>query len=210
MRVVGLTGGIACGKSTVSGMLRRLGVAVVDADRIAREVVAPGSAALEAILREFGPEVRRPDGTLDRARLGQLVFGDPVARARLDALVHPAIRARSAEALLELARAGARVAVYDAALILENGLAGTLDGLVVVAVPEPVQVERLMARDGLDRAAALARVRAQMPLAEKIAAADWVVDNSGTIEETELRVAGVWQAVRERFQVCSEAPSGDG
>lgn len=199
MRVVGLTGGIACGKSTVSDMLRRLGVPIVDADRIAREVVEPGGPVLDAIVRAFGPGVLAPDGSLDRPRLGELVFGDPAARARLNAIVHPAIAERSRALLDEHARAGAPIVVYDAALILENGLGGAMDALLVVAVPEDVQVERLVRRDGLDRDAALARIRAQMPLAEKVAAADWVVDNSGTREETEARVAGIWQSVQERF-----------
>lgn len=199
MRVVGLTGGIACGKSTVSDMLRRLGVPIVDADQIARQVVEPGSPVLAAIVREFGASVLQADGTLDRARLGALVFGDAAARARLNAITHPAIQQRSAAQLAEHARAGAKIAVYDAALILENGLGGAVDALIVVAVPEDVQVERLVRRDGIDRDAAIARVRAQMPLAEKVAAADWVVDNSGSLAETEARVAGIWQAVKERF-----------
>lgn len=199
MRVVGLTGGIACGKSTVSDMLRRLGVPIVDADLVAREVVEPASPVLEAVARALGPEALRPDGTLDRAWVGALVFRDAAARARLNAIVHPAIQARSAELLAAHAKAGAPIAVYDAALILENGLGGSLDALIVVAVPEDVQVARLVQRDGIDEAAALARIRAQMPLAEKIAAADWVVDNSGTLAETEARVAGIWQAVKARF-----------
>jgi dephospho-CoA kinase len=200
MRVVGLTGGIACGKSTVGEMLRRLGVPIVDADRIARQIVKPGSPALAAIAREFGADVLQADGTLDRARLGALVFEDPGARARLNALTHPAIQERSAAELAEHARAGAKLAVYDAALILENGLGGAVDALMVVAVPEDVQVDRLVRRDGIDRDAAIARIRAQMPLAEKIAAADWVVDNSGTLAETEARVLGIWQAIEERFR----------
>jgi dephospho-CoA kinase len=199
MRVVGLTGGIACGKSTVSEMLRRLGVPIVDADEIAREVVEPGSPVLAAVATEFGPGVLLPDGTLDRVGLGKRVFADAHARARLNAIVHPAVRERSAARLAAEARKGAPIAVYDAALILENGLGGAMDALIVVAVPEDVQVERLVRRDGIDHEAALARIRAQMPLAEKVAAADWVIDNSGTLTETEARVAGVWKAVQERF-----------
>jgi dephospho-CoA kinase len=182
-------------------MLRRLGVPIVDADEIAREVVEPGSPVLAAVAAEFGPGVLLPDGTLDRAGLGRRVFADPAARARLNAIVHPAVRERSAALLAAEARRGAAIAVYDAALILENGLGGAMDALIVVAVPEDVQIERLVGRDGIDRAAALARIRAQMPLAEKVAAADWVIDNSGTLAETEARVAGVWKAVQERFAV---------
>ncbi len=199
MRVVGLTGGIACGKSTVSEILRRLGVPIVDADRIAREVVEPGGPVLAGIVQEFGPSVLQPDGTLDRSALGALVFGDAAALGRLNAIVHPAIQERSGALLAEHARAGAPIALYDAALILENGLGGAMDALIVVAVPEDLQVERLVKRDGISREAALARIRAQMPLAEKIAAADWVVDNSGTPAETEERVRGIWRAVKERF-----------
>ena len=200
MHVVGLTGGIACGKSTVADMLRALGVPIVDADRIAREVVEPGSTVLEAIVGAFGGEVLRADGSLDRARLGELVFADPEARAHLNSMVHPAIQERSRALLEELARAGHEIAVYDAALILENGLGGTVEGLIVVAVPEDVQVDRIVRRDGLNRAAAIARIRAQMPLAEKVAHADWVVDNSGTVEETRRRVQGIWQDVQGRFR----------
>jgi len=200
MHVVGLTGGIACGKSTVAEMLRALGVPIVDADRIAREVVEPGNPVLDAVVAAFGPEMLRPDGTLDRPRLAERVFAHPAARERLNAIVHPAIQERSQAQLDELAAAGHRIAVYDAALILENGLGGTVEGLIVVAVPEDVQVERLVRRDGLDQAAALCRIRAQMPLAEKVAHADWVVDNSGTIEETQQRVAGIWQDVEGRFR----------
>lgn len=199
IRVIGLTGGIASGKSTVSRMLRELGVPIVDADLLARQAVAPGTPAEAQIRETFGAEVFRADGSLDRQRLGEIVFGDSAARARLNAIVHPYILARSQEELGALARAGHRIAIYDAALILENGLGGALDGLIVVSVPEEVQLARLRARDGIDEPTALARIRSQMPLAQKVAKADWVIDNSSSLDETRRQVELVWSRVRERF-----------
>ncbi|MBI2893187.1 MAG: dephospho-CoA kinase [Deltaproteobacteria bacterium] len=199
MRVIGLTGGIASGKSTVSGMLRQMGVPVVDADLLARQAVAPGTPAEREIREVFGAGVFRPDGSLDRQGLGDLVFADPAARARLNAIVHPFILARSQEELRALSEAGHGIAVYDAALILENGLGGAMDGLIVVSVPQEVQLARLRARDGIDEATAMARIRAQLPLAQKAARADWLIDNSKSLDETRRHVELVWSLVRERF-----------
>jgi dephospho-CoA kinase len=198
IRVVGLTGGIASGKSTVSAMLREMGVPIVDADVIARQVVEPGSSTLAQVAAAF-PGVLRPDGSLDRPRLGELVFADPAARARLNAIVHPAIMTSSREQLDALQAAGHLLAVYDAALILENGLGGAMDALIVVSVPEAVQLERLRVRDGIPEELARHRIAAQMPLAEKAARADYVIDNSGTLEQTRACVGEVWAHIRERF-----------
>lgn len=197
MRVIGLTGGIASGKSAVAGMLRDLGAPVVDADLIARQVVEPGAPALADIVERFGAAMVGEDGRLDRKRLADEVFSDLTARRDLNAITHPRIAQASAAAFAELAAAGHTVAIYEAALLVENRAHERLDGLIVVAVPEEVQLERLRARDGIDAAAARARLAAQLPLSDKIAVADWVIDNSGSLEETRARVADVWRQVRE-------------
>ncbi len=187
-RVVGLTGGIASGKSTVSGMLRELSVRVIDADVIAREVVAPGTPGLAAVVDEFGDGVLDGDGALHRKRLGALVFSDPSARARLEAIVHPLISVRAAERIQEERDAGALFVVYDAALLVEWGGRAMLDTLVVVAVAEEAQVERIVARDGLTVVEARQRIASQLPLSAKTAVADVVIDNSGSLEATRAQV----------------------
>jgi dephospho-CoA kinase len=197
MLVFGLTGGIASGKSTVAKRIRARGIPVVDADLLAREVVARGTSGFDAVVRAFGEGVVGRDGELDRKALGTLVFGDPVARKKLNAIVHPLIFAKSAERMQELAAEGHAVACYEAALLVENGMSEAFRPLVVVAAPLPVQIERVVARDGLSRQEALARVEAQLSLAEKVAMADYVIDNSGTEHELELRTDGVIDAIVE-------------
>lgn len=194
--LVGLTGGIGTGKSTVAAMLAARGAVVIDADRLAREVVEPGEPTLARIVQEFGPEVLGPDGRLDRKALGALVFADPARRRRLEALTHPPIRARLDARLEALARAGFRgVVVVDAPLLVESGLHRAMDRLVVVTADEATQLARLMARDGLDRAEALRRIRSQMPLAAKARLADHVIDNSGDRAATEAQVERLWAAL---------------
>lgn len=197
--LVGLTGGIATGKSTVAAVFRRLGAVVIDADQLARDVVAPGEPALVEIAREFGPEVLRPDGTLDRKRLGAIVFGDADRRRRLEAITHPAIRARflaRLQALTDEAFDG--LVVFDAPVMIESGGYRAMDRLVVVVTDEVTQLARLMARDGIGRDEALDRVRSQMPLADKATLADHVIDNSGDRAATEARAREVHAAlVRE-------------
>ena len=195
MLVFGLTGGIASGKSTVAKRIRARGIPVVDADLLAREVVARGTIGFDAVVRAFGAGVVGGDGDLDRKALGALVFGDPVARKKLNAIVHPLIFAKSAERMQELSAEGHAVACYEAALLVENGMSEAFRPLVVVAAPLPVQIERVVARDGLSRQEALARIDAQLSLAEKVAMADYVVDNSGTEHELELRTDGVIDAI---------------
>jgi dephospho-CoA kinase len=190
-RVVGLTGGIASGKSTVSGMLRDLSVRVIDADVIAREVVAPRTPGLAAIVDEFGDGVLDGDGDLNRKRLGALVFSDPLARARLEAIVHPLIAVRAAERIQEERDAGTPFVVYDAALLVEWGGRAMLDTLVVVAVAEDTQVERIVARDGLTEVEARQRIASQLPLSAKTAVADVVIDNSGSLEATRAQVVAL-------------------
>ncbi|HMK73858.1 MAG TPA: dephospho-CoA kinase [Myxococcaceae bacterium] len=195
MRLVGLTGGIGSGKSTVTQMFRALGAEVIDADELAREVVRPGQPALAEIARRF-PGAVDPGGRLDRAALGARIFADPEERAALNAIVHPRIQAEVRRRTEALARAGTEVVLYDAALLIENGLERSLDGVIVVWVPPETQRQRLMARDGLDRAGAEERIRAQMPLDEKRALATWVVDNTGGRDETLRQVEAIWRTLR--------------
>jgi dephospho-CoA kinase len=194
--LVGLTGGIATGKSTVTAMLASPSVRVVDADALAREVVEPGTPALAQIVAEFGREVLQAEGRLDRARLGEIVFPDPVKRKRLEAITHPAIRTRFEKIMADLERAGwDGILIWDAALLVESGGNKKMDRLVVVTTDAATQLRRLMARDGVSEEAARARTASQMPLAVKARYADYVIDNSGTPQQTEARVREVYRAL---------------
>jgi dephospho-CoA kinase len=193
--LVGLTGGLATGKSTVSDILRRLGCVVLDADRLAREVVEPGQPALAAIVRAFGPEVLQPDGTLDRKRLGAIVFADPARRRILEGITHPAIRDRFLARLAELEAQGFEgIVVWDAPVMIESGGYKTVDRLVVVVADPATQRARALGRDG-DAADAERRIASQMPLADKAALADYVIDNSGDRAATEARTREVHAAL---------------
>jgi dephospho-CoA kinase len=193
--LVGLTGGLATGKSTVSDVLRGLGCVVLDADVLAREVVEPGEPALAAIAAEFGPDVLRADGTLDRKRLGAIVFADPTRRRRVEAITHPAIRERFLARLAELeARDFAGIVVWDAPVMIESGGYQAMDRLVVVVTDPATQRVRALARDG-DAADAERKIASQMPLAEKAKLADYVIDNSGDRTATESRTREVHAAL---------------
>jgi len=194
--LVGLTGGIATGKSTVTGLLASPSVRVVDADALAREVVEPGTPAHARIVAEFGKDVLQPDGRLDRARLAEIVFPDPAKRKRLEAITHPAIRARFDQIMADLEREGFDgILIWDAALLVESGGHRKMDKVVVVTTDPATQLRRLTARDGSTEEAARARTASQMPLAVKALAGDYVIDNSGTREETEARVREVYRAL---------------
>ncbi len=194
VHVIGLTGGIASGKSTVAAMLAERGAAVVDADLLARHMVEPGQPALAELVARFGVAILTSAGTLDRKRLGSLAFADAAARADLQRITHPRIAAASAAAIAAWADAGANIVFYEAALLVENRAHLGLAGLVVVAAMPEVQHARIMARDQLGAAEASARITAQAPLADKLAAATWVIQNDG--ERTHL-VAAVAQVVAE-------------
>jgi dephospho-CoA kinase len=196
MRVIGLTGGIASGKSTVARMFQELGAPVVDADLVARAVVEPGQPALADIVRTFGDGVLAADGRLDRKKLGALVFADAEKRRALNALTHPRIQATVTARLDELRAKGEPFAIYEAALIVENKLHLGLDGLVVVSIDEQTQLDRILKRDELTREEALARIRAQAPLGDKVAVADWVIDTRGILMDTRKQVAKVWEEIR--------------
>jgi dephospho-CoA kinase len=194
-RFVGLTGGIGSGKSTVAAMFRELGAGVVDADALAREVVEPGEPALADIVRRFGPGVLTPEGRLDRPKLAAIVFGDSAARAALNAITHPRIALLAAKRSQALAEAGTPVVLYEAALLIENGLHHALEGVVLVVVPPEMQVLRLVTRDGFTPEEARARLAAQLPLEEKLKVATYLIDNSGTLAETRAQVERVYAAL---------------
>ena len=192
---VGLTGGIGAGKSEVSRRLAAYGAVVIDADQIAREVVEPGTEGLAEVVAAFGPEVLTPDGALDRARLGDIVFADPELRGKLNAIVHPRVAARMAE--LERGASGS-IIVHDVPLIAENGRAGAYDVVVVVDAPPKVQAERLVRRRGMTREQARARMAAQASREQRLAIADIVIDNSGSLAELDRQVGDLWAGLRRR------------
>lgn len=204
--VIGLTGGIGSGKSTVAEMYRALGATLIDADAIVRELQAAGSPLLARIAESFGDSVIREDGELDRKALAARVFGDAEARERLNRMIHPLVVEKLGERLAEAQQRGDAIIVLDIPLLFEGrgsevSSAARLpfDATVLVHAPEAMQIERLMARTGCDRAHAERRVRAQMPIDEKIALADYTIDNSGTREDTERQV-------RETLVAISAAP----
>ncbi len=191
--LVGLTGGIATGKSTVSAMFAHLGAKIVDADLLAREVVMPGQPALDEIVREFGPEVLQADGHLDRKRLGALVFNEPERRKRLEAITHPAIALRQQRILsVYEEEVFEGIVIWDAALLVETGGAKRMDKLVVVSTDHVTELARLIARDGMTEEEARGRIATQMPVAEKAKVADYVIDNGGSRAETERQVREVY------------------
>ncbi|MFO7708508.1 MAG: dephospho-CoA kinase [Desulfobacterales bacterium] len=193
MVIAGLTGGIASGKSTVSAVLAGAGARVIDADRIARDIVRRGTPAHQRIIAHFGRHLLQSDGEIDRGRLGAIVFEDPPARQVLEGIVHPGVREETARRLERLRReeAGA-VVVLDVPLLFESGMHRGLSEVIVVYVPEAVQLERLMRRDHLPQAAALARIGSQMSLEEKRALATRVIDNSGPPEATRRQALAIY------------------
>lgn len=197
--VIGLTGGIASGKSVVAGVLRGEGIDVVDADALAREVVAAGSDGLGEVIAAFGAAVLDAHGHLDREALGRIVFGDSAARRRLEAITHPRIGQLSMQRLAQAAAGPSPYVVYEAPLLVETGTHRGLSALVVVSADAATQIARIRARDGLDEVAARTRIAAQLPLAEKIAAADWVIANDGSLEALRARTLDVHRAILSRF-----------
>ncbi|MBP2017748.1 dephospho-CoA kinase [Symbiobacterium terraclitae] len=195
MRIIGLTGSIASGKSTVTAILREIGAPVIDADAIVHELQQPGTEVTAAIAREFGPGVLRPDGSLDRAALGRMVFADPERRRALEAIVHPAVRAEMLRRVEALRREGRPAAVLDIPLLYESGWDRLVDEVWVVYVDRATQKARLIARSGLSPEEAEARIAAQGDLEEKARRADRVIDNRGGLAETRAQVLAAWQAV---------------
>ena len=197
MKIIGLTGGIACGKSTVSTELRTLGAAIIDADALAHELSQPHRPIYNAYVERFGSEIVAADGTLDRAAIARRVFADPAVRAEVEAIAHPIIRTAAEERLCAARDENKRAAVLDVPLLFEAGWDVLADEVWVVALPAEEQLERLLARDkSMSEGEARARISAQMSLAEKCARADIVIDNSGTAKETRECIEQLW---RERI-----------
>jgi dephospho-CoA kinase len=199
---VGLTGGIGSGKSEVTKRLANCGGFVVDADQLARDVVAPGTEGLAEVVQAFGDDVMAVDGSLDRERLGQIVFHDPGKRARLNSIVHPRVAARAAE-LQESAPADA-IVIYDVPLLVENDLSEGFDAVVVVDAPEHVQVQRLVTRRGMSEEHARARIAAQATRERRLAVADFVIDNSGRLEDLDPQVDRLWHELTQRVGARGE------
>jgi dephospho-CoA kinase len=195
---VGLTGGIGAGKSEVSRRLAAQGAIIVDADAIARKVVAPGTPGLEQVIAAFGRHLLRADGTLDRERLGEIVFADPVKLAQLNAIVHPLVGKRMTE--LETAADADAVVVHDVPLIAENGLAPGYDVVVVVDTPPSLQLDRLVKLRGMTEEQGQARMAAQAAREQRLAIADFVIDNSGSLGELDRQVGDLWAELRRRLR----------
>jgi dephospho-CoA kinase len=200
LRVIGLTGGIASGKSTVSDMLAELGAVIIDADRLSREVTLPGSEGLRQVREAFGDSVITRGGTLDRHRLGAIIFHDESARIRLNSIIHPLVIELTEQRLRELQGISGKqrrpiVAVIDAPLLIEAGVDAICDEVWVVAVGRDIQARRLMSREGYTLDEALSRIDAQMPLSEKKKRATHIIDNEGTAEQTRETVLQLWAKV---------------
>lgn len=201
MLLVGLTGGIGAGKSTVAAMLQRLGAVVIDADDLARRAVAPGSPGLVRVLDEFGPAVAAPDGSLDRERMGRIAFDDPGARERLEAIVHPEVARLFAEEVARQ-RATSHVVVYAVPLLVERGLADAFDVVVVVHAGPDVRASRVAAQGRLTEADARQRMAVQVSDGERAAVADVLIDNGGTVAQLQTAVDRLWEDLRRRGAVA--------
>lgn len=201
---VGLTGGVASGKSTVSAILDELGAVVIDTDLLAREAVAAGTDGLAAVVAAFGEGVLAPDGSLDRPAVGAIVFADEEQRRTLEGIIHPRVRARAAE--IEAEASPDAVVVHDIPLLAETGQAGSFDAVVVVDVPVATQLDRLVELRGMSRQEAESRVAAQASREARLAIATYVVDNTGTIEELRARVAEVYAELAGRMRGSGPAP----
>ena len=202
MLLVGLTGGIGSGKSTVARMLEKRGAVVFDADVLARQAVAPGTPGFDRVVERFGPNVLAPGGDLDREALASIVFADPAARRDLEAIVHPEVRRMFAEGCEEYEGTG-RVVVFSVPLLVETGMHTAFQALLVVSTSVETQVERLMRERGLSEAAIRARIAAQLPLEAKAEVADVIIDNEGTTEELEGQVDRVWRDLQARAKATT-------
>ncbi|RKD23794.1 dephospho-CoA kinase [Ammoniphilus oxalaticus] len=190
--IVGLTGSIACGKTTVANMFKEMGCPIVDADLVAREVVMPGERGLQLVSERFGADVLAEDGTLNRKALGKIIFDEPAARADLNAILHPLIRQRMQEKKEEALQSDSPFVIMDIPLLYENEHETTVDYVVVVYIPEHVQLDRLMQRDGFSAQEAKKRIASQMDIEEKRKRADYVIDNDGSLENTRRQVEKIF------------------
>lgn len=198
MQVIGLTGGIATGKSTVSAILENAGAVIIDADRIARMVVKKNMPAYRQILDKFGKSILLPDGAIDRTALGNLIFNDPQKKQLLNTIVHPYVRKETDRQLKHLEKNNPdALVILDIPLLFEAGMGSDLSEVIVVYAPEHIQIKRLMKRDHISHADAMARVRSQMPIEEKKKLATMVIDNSGTREHTRKQTLEIFQRLKE-------------
>mgnify|MGYP001197116081 FL=1 len=198
--IIGLTGGIASGKSTVSKMMADLGAKIIDADQVARQVVEPGEPTLHKIVDRFGEEILHADGTLDRKKLGNIVFRDQTARMDLNQIIHPAIRTQMKKQLDDALQSGEKCIVMDIPLLFESERSKReypLDKILVIYVPEPIQIKRLMAREGIDETLASQKINSQIPMEEKKDMGDAYIDNSGTLESTKKQLLSILKQWRE-------------
>jgi len=193
IRIIGLTGGIATGKSSVARFFEERGIVVIDADQLARSAVEPGSQGLERVVAAFGNDILAPDGQLDRKHLSSLVFSDPGKLALLEGILHPEIRCLADNRITDAVKSGQKILFYMAPLLIEAGVTDRVDEVWVVTVRPEVQLERLMRRDEIDRDEAMRIIASQMPLAEKEKHGRIVIDNSGTPEETARQLAEIWK-----------------
>ena len=196
MKVIGLTGNIACGKTVVARMFEELGAKIIDADYIARLVVEPGEPSWKDILEKFGHEILNPDKTINRKKLGDVVFRDKEKREELNRITHPRINDKIKLMLEEYRKENVKVVIVEAALIVEKGgMKPIISDLIVVTADEEAQIKRLIERAGISREEALTRIKAQMPVSEKVKFATYVIDNSRTVEETRKQVEEVWKKI---------------
>ncbi len=198
MKVIGLTGGIATGKSAVASLLSELGARIIDADELAREVVKPGREAWQDIVEAFGTEILREDKTIDREKLRKIVFRDPKARKRLESITHPRIRTLAQQRIQNLAAEGAGIIVYEAPLLFENQVHLWLRPVILVACDLATQKHRLQERDGLNEEEIQQHLKAQMSLEEKRKLADFIIENNGDLEELRRQVEAIWEKIREQ------------
>ncbi len=206
MIIAGLTGGIACGKSTVSSFFRDTGAHIVDADQIARQVVQPGMPAHKDIVETFGDDILSADSQIDRQRLGDIIFHASGEKKRLDAIVHPRVFEQSANEIAAIAdRTPDAIVIMDVPLLIESGMHRDLETVIVVYIPERLQLYRLMKRDGFDEAAALARIRSQMPIEEKRKHATIVIDNSRSRKNTRQQTLTAYRQLQNRCGYVSHS-----
>lgn len=194
MKIVGLTGNIASGKTEVAKIFEELGAKIIDADEIAREVVEPGEPAWQEVLDEFGRDILNSDGSINRKKLGEIIFNDDEKREQLNRITHPRIMNKIKETIDTYKKENVKLVVIEAALIVEKrGLLKVIDELIVVSAEEETQIGRIMTRDGLQKEEAISRIVAQMPISEKVKHATYIIDNSGTLGETRKQVEEIWK-----------------